>query len=160
MVSFPTDRAREPSARVPARSEADEPLAKRNRGSRSAHRPGGQAPVRTAAPARPASPASPASAGTPPTGGTAISASTQLDAAVATTNAGQAARPASPASVARSTPGRAKVKPNSLLAARAADEYVYIGADLRRIAIVAAGLISTLLVLWLVLVVANISGLY
>ena len=54
--------------------------------------------------------------------------------------------------------GHIKVKPNSLLAARAAEEYVYVGEDLRHIAIVAAGLFVALILLWLVLVVANVFG--
>jgi hypothetical protein len=62
--------------------------------------------------------------------------------------------------IARSTPGRVKVKPNSLLAAKAATEYVYVGQDLRRIAIVGASLFGILLLLWIVLVVLGLSGLY
>ena len=64
------------------------------------------------------------------------------------------------AAIARSTPGRVKVKANSLLAAKAATEYVYVGQDLRRIAIVGASLFGVLLLLWVVLVVLGLSGLY
>ena len=53
-----------------------------------------------------------------------------------------------------------KVKPNSLLAAKAATEYVYVGQDLRRIAIVGASLFGILLLLWILLVVLGLSGLY
>jgi hypothetical protein len=56
--------------------------------------------------------------------------------------------------------GRVKVKPNSLLAARAADEYIYVGKDMRRIVTIAAALGVVLIVLWLLLVVLNLSGLY
>ena len=68
--------------------------------------------------------------------------------------------PVDTAAVARSTPGRVKVKPNSLLAAKAATEYVYVGQDLRRIAIVGASLFAVLLLLWIVLVVLGLSGIY
>jgi len=68
--------------------------------------------------------------------------------------------PVDTAAVARSTPGRVKVKPNSLLAAKAATEYVYVGQDLRRIAVVGASLFAVLLLLWIVLVVLGLSGIY
>jgi hypothetical protein len=67
------------------------------------------------------------------------------------------ARPTPPISHHR---GRVKVKPNSLLAARAAEEYVYVGKDMRRILTIAASLGVLLLVLWVLLVVFNLSGLY
>jgi hypothetical protein len=133
-------------------------LAKRTRGSRSAHRPGGHAPTRPS-PARPGSTSAPATRATPGASGTS-----QLDAAVAIADDIEARRPAEAAAqlsrASRATPGRAKVKPNSLLAARAAEEYLYIGADLRRIAMVDAGVFGVLIVLWLLLVVLNLSGLY
>jgi hypothetical protein len=62
--------------------------------------------------------------------------------------------------ILRSTPGRVKVKANSLLAARAQTEYVYVGQDLRRILIVGALLFGILLALWIVLVILGVSGLY
>jgi hypothetical protein len=60
--------------------------------------------------------------------------------------------------VARNVPARAGVrtKPGSLLAARAATEYVYVAADMRRILIVAAALFGTLIVLWLLIVVMKV----
>jgi hypothetical protein len=86
----------------------------------------------------------------------------QLDAAVAIADDIEAGRPATAAADLRAArlPGRVKVKPNSLLAARAAEEYIYVGQDLRRIALVAALLFGVMLVLWLLLVVLNLSGLY
>jgi hypothetical protein len=57
-------------------------------------------------------------------------------------------------------PGRIKVKANSLLAARAVDEYRYVGVDLRRIVVVATLLFGSLAALWVILVVLNVSGLY
>jgi hypothetical protein len=71
-----------------------------------------------------------------------------------------AATQADAAAIARSTPGRVKVKPNSLLAAKAATEYVYVGQDLRRIAIVGASLFGVLLLLWILLVVLGLAGIY
>jgi len=58
--------------------------------------------------------------------------------------------------VARSTPARSRARPGSLLAARAASEYVYVAADMRRILLVAGTLFATLIVLWLILVVFRI----
>ena len=60
----------------------------------------------------------------------------------------------------RSTPGRVKIKANSLLAARAETEYVYVGRDLRKIVIVGAGMFATLFALWILLVVFRLSNLY
>lgn len=49
-----------------------------------------------------------------------------------------------------------KIKAGSLLAVRAATEYVYVSQDMRRIAIVASGLIALLFVLWLLIVVMRV----
>lgn len=51
---------------------------------------------------------------------------------------------------------RHRTKPGSLLAARAATEYVYVAQDMRRIALVAALLLVTLIVLWLLIVVLRV----
>jgi len=67
---------------------------------------------------------------------------------------------ASTTAISRSLPGRIKVKPNSLLAARSETEYVYVGRDLRRIVMVGAAMFGTLFVLWILLVVLGLSGLY
>jgi hypothetical protein len=48
---------------------------------------------------------------------------------------------------------RQRIKPGSLLAARAATEYVYVAQDLKRIGVVGGLLFGTLFVLWLVIVV-------
>jgi len=61
---------------------------------------------------------------------------------------------------ARTIHHRARAKPGSVLAQRAATEYVYVAQDLRRIAVVAATLIGILVVLWIVLVVMGVSPLY
>ncbi len=49
-----------------------------------------------------------------------------------------------------------KVKAGSLLAARAATEYVYVSQDMRRILLVASGLIVLLFALWLLIVVLRV----
>ena len=51
---------------------------------------------------------------------------------------------------------RHRVKAGSLLAARAATEYVYVAKDMRRILLVASLLIAVMLVLWLLLVVMRV----
>ena len=56
--------------------------------------------------------------------------------------------------------GHVKVKPTSALAARAAQEYVYVGEDLRHIAKVGITMLVLMIVLWLVIVVANVFGIY
>lgn len=61
---------------------------------------------------------------------------------------------------ARTTHHRARAKPGSVLAQRAATEYVYVAQDLRRIALVAVTLIGILLLLWIMLVVMGVSPLY
>ena len=68
-------------------------------------------------------------------------------------------RPASAANVleanARSHP-RHRVKAGSLLAARAATEYVYVATDMRRIIFVAVLLIALMFILWVLLVVMRV----
>lgn len=49
-----------------------------------------------------------------------------------------------------------KIKANSLLAARAATEYVYVAHDMRRIIVVAGGLFLFLFVLWLLVVALKV----
>jgi hypothetical protein len=49
-----------------------------------------------------------------------------------------------------------RVKPGSLLAAKAATEYVYVAQDMRRIALVAALLFGILFALWLLIVVLQV----
>ncbi len=60
--------------------------------------------------------------------------------------------------VAETLPARpaGRTKPGSILAARAATEYVYVAQDMRRILIVATALFGTLIVLWLLIVVFKI----
>jgi hypothetical protein len=49
-----------------------------------------------------------------------------------------------------------KIKAGSILAERAATEYVYVSQDMRRIIFVAGGLIAVLFILWLLLVVMKV----
>lgn len=49
-----------------------------------------------------------------------------------------------------------KIKAGSVLAARAATEYVYVSQDMRRILLVASGLVGLLFALWLLVVVLRI----
>jgi hypothetical protein len=51
---------------------------------------------------------------------------------------------------------RHRPKPGSLLAERAANEYVYVAQDMRRILIVAGGLTVLLFALWLLIVVMRV----
>jgi hypothetical protein len=52
-----------------------------------------------------------------------------------------------------------KIKAGSVLAARAATEYVYVSQDMRRIVVVAGVLVALLFVLWLLLVVMRVIAL-
>lgn len=79
---------------------------------------------------------------------------TAAAASMETTAAAMSANPT------RSTRGRTKVKEGSLLAERAAREYVYVGVDLRRIVVVAAVLMGTLLALWLFFTTVDPFGIY
>jgi len=49
-----------------------------------------------------------------------------------------------------------KVKAGSVLAARAATEYVYVSQDMRRILLVASGIVAVLFALWLLFVMLKV----
>ena len=81
--------------------------------------------------------------------------------ALATRPAEQATAPAptdSPAAARAARAGRVhhRVKAGSLLAARAATEYVYVAQDLQRISVVGALIVGALIVLWLLIVVLRV----
>jgi hypothetical protein len=57
---------------------------------------------------------------------------------------------------ARATYQNRRVKAGSLLAAKAATEYVYVAQDMRRILLVAAALFGILVAAWLVIVVLRV----
>lgn len=60
------------------------------------------------------------------------------------------------ARAARARQARSRIKPNSLLAARAANEYVYVAQDIRRIVLVTAGLFGLMLALFVLIVVMKV----
>jgi hypothetical protein len=51
---------------------------------------------------------------------------------------------------------RPRAKPGSVLAARAANEYVYVAQDIRRIVVVAGLLFGAMIGAWLLLVVLKV----
>lgn len=138
-------------------------MAKRTRGvtPTSAYRPG-QAPVKKSL----ASTSSPRAGSQPAAIPGAAPRPSDLDAAIvladaaATSTPNVAAAGPRPAPVVSHQRGHIKMKPNSLLASRATQEYVYVGEDLRHIAVVAAILFAALILLWLVVVVLNVFGIY
>ena len=96
-----------------------------------------------------------------------VEAPSQLEAATEIAESVVEGRPASAADtlerVARQPAARQPVahqrhrpKPGSLLAERAANEYVYVAQDMRRILIVAGGLTVILFALWLLIVVMRV----
>jgi hypothetical protein len=143
-------------------------VAKRIRGSgtSSAYRPG-QAPSRTSLPSTSSAPRP----GTQPPAAIpgAAPRPTEAEASLVIeglpdevhTAVGSPVTAAAVASPVRSHQrGHLKVKPTSALAARAAQEYVYVGEDLRHIAKVGIAMLVLMIVLWLVIVVANVFGIY
>jgi hypothetical protein len=132
-------------------------VAKRTRGTRvAAHKPGQRVAANRPPSARPTTPID-ATAAVP----NAAAGDLVIEDALATEALGPAGSSITTApEIRRSTPGRTKVKPNSLLAARAETEYVYVGQDLRKIAIVGASLFGVMLLIWLLLVVVGIAGIY
>lgn len=63
---------------------------------------------------------------------------------------------ATSARASRAARANQRVKPGSLLAARAATEYVYVTQDLKRITVVGGLLFAALIVLWLLIVVLRV----
>jgi len=164
MLSFPTvPTDRRPSGE-PKAQEDIRLVAKRTRGVQptSAYRPG-QAPVKKSLPTtssqRPGAQPPAAIPGAAPRPSDLDTAIVIADAAAAATPNVATAGPR-PSTVTSHQRGHVKMKPNSVLAARAAEEYVYVGEDLRHIAVVASSLFVVLIVLWLVVVVANVFGIY
>jgi len=129
-------------------------VSKRTRGSQRQvpRRPGTRPATSRPASERPRSPSRP----------TAISSTESVEIVPAAEAAPRTAAPATadPRLATRSAHHRVRAKPGSVLAARAATEYVYVIQDLRKILLVAAGLFGILVVLWIVLVVMGISPLY
>lgn len=123
-------------------------MSKRTRGSARAqhHRPG----------TRPASARSPAARQRE----TTLAPASQLEAAPVIAEDIAEERPAAARAelerVARATGPRHRIKAGSLLAARAATEYLYVARDIRRIVVVAVGLFATLLLMWALIVVMRV----
>jgi len=71
-----------------------------------------------------------------------------------------AAQPAgdapAPTRAARAGRVHQRIKAGSLLAARAATEYVYVAQDLKRITLLGALIVGALIVLWLLIVVLRV----
>jgi hypothetical protein len=110
-------------------------MSKRTRGARSSrNRP----PSRPAAGPRPVRPAAEATTATAPAAPGAVD-----DAPRTAPSRPQAAQ-------------RTGAKASSLLAAKAANEYVYVERDLRRISMFAAGIVAAMVVLWLLIDVTKI----
>lgn len=86
--------------------------------------------------------------------------SSAVAATEATNRASGAPLGVTPPPTTRAHRGRVKVKSDSLLAQRAADEYVYVGQDLRRIVVVAGILFAALIVLWLFFTIVDPFGIY
>jgi hypothetical protein len=129
-------------------------VAKRNRGSRSAHRPGGQAPAR----ARRAPDAGTSGHGSAPTSSWDADIDSAIDLVVLEENTLALDEP-TPASQAARPAKRVKVRADSL-DARVAAEDVYVREDLRRIAVVSTILIASLVAAWVVFVLFDVLDLY
>jgi hypothetical protein len=56
----------------------------------------------------------------------------------------------------RAAPPRSRARPSSLLAAKAATEYLYVAQDVRRILMVGGALFAIMLLLWVLIVVAKV----
>ncbi len=132
-------------------------MAKRVRGSRSTHRPGGQGPSRAG------------KSDTSTAADEAVSQATTddgIDTAIDTVDAdysemivAEAAPAAAPAKSRRARRRTNKARPDDL-AARAAAENVWVREDLRRIGVVSVILVVALAVAWVVFVAMDVLNLY
>ncbi len=90
---------------------------------------------------------------------TTVVPASQLEAAEMVAEDVVESRPAEAAAVLETNArmhSRSRVKPGSMLAAKAATEYVYVAQDMRRILFVAALLAGVMIVLWVMLVVMKV----
>jgi hypothetical protein len=139
-------------------------VAKRVRGSRSAHRPGGQGPGRTGKTSDDPAVASPPASGygaadDPITDASYEEVEVDQIAAAAVAQTSPPAVPAAPAPSSRRTGRRAKQRPDDL-AARVAAENVWIREDLRRIGVISVILLVALALAWVVFGLLDVLGLY
>lgn len=130
-------------------------MAKRVRGSRSSHRPGGHGPSRTSKTSNTDSAAA--------SDVSDVAVDADIDAAVESVGAEYtelAIEETAPKPVkARRTRRASKVKADSLQA-RSAAEDVYVREDLRRIGIVSVVLVAGLAVAWVIFVAMDVLNLY
>jgi hypothetical protein len=130
-------------------------MSKRMRGSARAHRrPGARPPSNRPATARPTRPV-PAQSETSADGLTTLEVAPVLTDEMAHETASNEVVPERRTAM-RSAHARVRAKPGSVLAARAATEYVYVGQDLRRIVIVSALLVGLMIAAWLLIVVLQV----
>lgn len=140
-------------------------MPKRDRASRSSHRPGGQGPSRTRKSSDGATPeeefaAAPAEAGLTGPGGGEVEVDEIAAAAVAATATTAApAAPSDPRTSRRRDRRRSRQRPGDL-AARAGTESVWVRADLRRIAVVSVILLAALAASWIVFGLVDVLSLY
>lgn len=130
-------------------------MAKRVRGSRSAHRPGGQGPVRTR---KTAEASSPSGADVAPSAWDA-DVDEAIDLVMMETTEITIDETVPVATPARRQRRSARVKADSLQA-RVAAENVYVLEDLRRIGVVSVFLFVGLLLAWILFVPLDLLGLY
>lgn len=126
-------------------------MSKRTRGGRGT-RPGTRRPISRPAGARPGRPS--------PPDPTTLPAPTPLEVAPEVAEDVVEKRPAAAAADARRATHvanpRPRAKAGSVLAARAASEYVYVGQDIRRIVVVSAVLFGLMLLAWLLIAVLRV----
>lgn len=126
-------------------------MSKRTRGSARAHRRPGARPASSRSAARRRDEAT-----STPTDTHAATADLQTDQPIDEERAVTASTQPSHGSAAEPAPARTynrpRAKPGSLLAARAATEYVYVSQDIKKIGVVGALLFGTLFLLWLLIV--------
>jgi len=143
-------------------------VAKRVRGSRSAHRPGGQGPSRTKKPANGAAEATDAETAAPDQDVVSDAAYGEVEvdevaaaavAAVATTEAAPSEEQA-PRRSRRRERRRSPKQRTDDLTARATAESVWVRADLRRIGLVSVVLLVLLAVAWVIFGVLDVLNLY
>ena len=139
-------------------------MAKRVRGSRSAHRPGGQGPGRTGRTSNDPAADAQAAYGSEPvdelvTDASYVEVEVDEEAAAAVAQTSRPVTPAEPVPSRRRAGRKAKQRPDDL-AARVAAENVWIREDLRRIAVISLVLLAGLAVAWVLFGMLDLLGLY
>ena len=142
-------------------------MAKRVRGSRSAHRPGGQGPSRTKKPANGDAEATDAETAAPDqdVASDASYSGVEVDEVAAAAVAAVATEPATseeqaPRRSRRRERRRSPKQRTDDLTARATAESVWVRADLRRIGLVSVVLLALLALAWVIFGVLDVLNLY